>query len=245
MEIEKVIALAAPAQRVWELLLNPEVMGKCVPGMQSIEVVSDTEYNARIHVKLAFISAKFKIKTLITQQTPPTYLCSESTGEDTSVASSLKSVTELFLTEHSPENTELRVKVKVDLLGRLGSLGMSAMKTKADRMWDEFGKNLAAQLNPPVPEAAAVESATTASVTPDIASTTTTAAATAMRPPVVPVSIPPQRTSQGWWQRLFAPRATNVIQVDIRRGDTSISIQWPESSAKECAAWLQDYLKKI
>lgn len=29
MEIEKVIALAAPAQRVWELLLNPEVIGKC------------------------------------------------------------------------------------------------------------------------------------------------------------------------------------------------------------------------
>lgn len=247
MEIEKVIALAAPAQRVWELLLNPEVMGKCVPGMQSIEVVSDTEYNARIHVKLAFISAKFKIKTLITQQTPPTYLCSESTGEDASVASSLKSVTELFLTEHSPENTELRVKVKVDLLGRLGSLGMSAMKTKADRMWDEFGKNLAAQLNPPVPEAAAVESATTASVTPDIATTsgTTVAATAATRSAAEPASMPTPKMANGWWQQLFAPKASNVIRVDIRRGDTSISIEWPESSAKECAAWLQDYLKKI
>src|SRR5262249_36895719 len=35
---------------------------------------------------------------------------------------------------------------RVEVLGRLGSFGLSAMKTKADRMWDEFAANLVARI---------------------------------------------------------------------------------------------------
>ena len=150
MEIEKTLALAAPATRVWALLLDPNVMGGCVPGMQSIEVVSDTEYISQIHVKIAFVSAKFKIKTTIVEQQAPRYLRCEGTGEDTSVASSLKQESELFLTELPDGGTELRIKVQVDVLGRLGTFGLSVMKTKSDRMWDEFCANLVARIAPQV-----------------------------------------------------------------------------------------------
>ena len=57
-------------------------------------------------------------------------------------------MSELFLAQHAGGATELRMKIKVDVLGRLGTFGLSAMKTKADRMWDEFGVNLAARLAP-------------------------------------------------------------------------------------------------
>jgi carbon monoxide dehydrogenase subunit G len=150
MEIEKTLAIAAPATRVWALLLDPNVMGGCVPGMQSIEVVSDTEYVSQIHVKIAFVSAKFKIKTTIVDQRAPHYLRTVGTGEDTSVASSLKQESELFLTELPDGGTELRIKVQVDVLGRLGTFGLSVMKTKSDRMWDEFCANLVARIAPQV-----------------------------------------------------------------------------------------------
>jgi carbon monoxide dehydrogenase subunit G len=139
---------------VWALLLDPQVMGGCVPGMQSIEVLSPTEYKAVMHVKIAFISAKFKLKTRIVEQRAPQYLRTEGTGEDASVASSLKQQSEIFLTELADGGTELRIKVKVDVLGRLGSFGLSVMKTKADRLWDEFGQNLLARLAPAAPATA-------------------------------------------------------------------------------------------
>jgi carbon monoxide dehydrogenase subunit G len=154
MEIEKTLALAAPAARVWALLLDPNVMGGCVPGMQSIEVVSDTEYISLIHVKIAFVSAKFRIKTSIVEQRAPYYLRTVGTGEDTSVASSLKQESELFLTELPDGGSELRIKVQVDVLGRLGTFGLSVMKTKSDRMWDEFCANLVARIAPQVEGAA-------------------------------------------------------------------------------------------
>ena len=141
MEIEKTLTLAAAPQRVWELLLDPQVMGGCVPGMKSIDVISPTEYVALMHVKISFISAKFKLRTNIVEQRAPEYLRAEGTGEDASVASSLKQQSEMFLVPTADGGTELRIKVTVDVLGRLGTFGLSVMKTKADRMWEEFGAN--------------------------------------------------------------------------------------------------------
>jgi len=147
MEIEKTLTVAAAPQRVWALLLDPQVMGGCVPGMKSIDVVSDVEYVALMHVKIAFINAKFKLRTTIVEQREPSYLRAEGTGEDASVASSLKQQSEIFLTPAAEGGTELRIKVNVDVLGRLGTFGLSVMKTKADRMWEEFGANLAARID--------------------------------------------------------------------------------------------------
>ena len=146
MEIDKAITVPASPAAVWALLLDPLVMGACVPGMQSIEVLSATEYVAVMHVKISFISAKFKLRTTITEQRPPHYLRSEGTGEDSAVASSLKQQSEIFLTEQPDGQTELRMKVTAQVLGRLGTFGLSAMKTKADRMWLEFIQSLLVRL---------------------------------------------------------------------------------------------------
>lgn len=42
--------------------------------MQSVDVISPTEYAAVIKVKIAFISAKFKLRTTIVERRAPTYL---------------------------------------------------------------------------------------------------------------------------------------------------------------------------
>jgi carbon monoxide dehydrogenase subunit G len=146
MDIEKSVTLSAPAEQIWTLLLDPQVMGACVPGMKSIEVISGTEYLAEMHVKFSFLSAKFKLRTEVVEMNRPHYLRSQGSGEDSSVASSLKQVSEIFLTEQANGLTELRMKVKVQVLGRLGTFGLSAMKTKADRLWDEFATNLQARV---------------------------------------------------------------------------------------------------
>ncbi len=142
MEIEKTFVLPAPPARAWAMLLDPQLMAACVPGMQSVEVLSPTEYTALIQVKIAFITARFKLRTTIVEQRAPAYLRTEGTGEDKSVASALKQTSELFLTDLGEGRTELRTRVVVDVTGRLGTFGLSVMKTKADRMWEEFCANL-------------------------------------------------------------------------------------------------------
>ena len=153
MELEKLITLPAPPDKVWALLLDPEVMGACVPGMQAIEVLGPTEYRAVMQVKMAFISAKFKIRTTVVEQRPPHYLKSEGVGDDASVASSFKQTSEIFLDDDGSGGTAPALAARGRTDRPPGSFGLSAMKTKADRLWDEFGVNLSQRLRrrPPSP----------------------------------------------------------------------------------------------
>lgn len=143
MELDKSVIVTAPVERVWRMLLDPELMGACVPGIEAIEVVSDTEYLVSVHVKVAFVSARFKVRTRIAEMRPPTYLRSLGAGEDSSLTSSLALSSELFLSDLGNGATAIRTLLNVDLFGRLGTFGLNIIKTKADRMWDEFGRNLA------------------------------------------------------------------------------------------------------
>jgi carbon monoxide dehydrogenase subunit G len=226
VEIEKTLKLQAAPHQVWALLLDPQVMGGCVPGMKSIDVVSDVEYLAVMHVKIAFINAKFKLRTTIVEQRAPEYLRAEGTGEDASVASSLKQQSEIFLAPTAEGGTELRIKVKVDVLGRLGTFGLSVMKTKADRMWEEFGANLVARIDgsaAPAPAAAKLAAATVgaAAGAPErpvtdayayaldpaaAASAAATPRPAGVKPPAVPpppAPAPASVSGPGWWSRIL------------------------------------------
>ena len=284
MEIEKTLSVSAAPEQVWALLLDPQVMGGAVPGMKSIEVISPTEYVAEMHQKISFINAKFKLRTHIVEQRAPEYLRAEGTGEDASVASSLKQTSEVFLTPTADGGTELRIKVNVDVLGRLGAFGLSVMKTKADRLWEEFGRNLAARIEAggmPTPVIASAPTATMAAAsTPISAPMSAPIAAPAQAiPTAVPIAVAPaqavptpaaqptapplQSTSAAasepapegsWWSRMFGgsggarPTASahasgQMIRVEVRQMDKTISVEWPVEAAAQCKDWLQSLMK--
>jgi carbon monoxide dehydrogenase subunit G len=149
MEFEKATLIRAPAERIWQMLFDVELMQACVPGTESVERVSDTQYVVQIRVKVSFLSARFKIRVTVVEARPPAYLRSEGAGEDSTFANSFKQSSEIFLVEKDEGTTELRMRVKMDIFGRLGSLGFNIIKTKVDRIWEEFGQNLAARVQAP------------------------------------------------------------------------------------------------
>ncbi len=260
MEIEKTLSVAASPAQVWALLLDPQVMAGAVPGMKSIEVISPTEYVAVMHQKISFISARFKLRTRLTEQRAPEYLCAEGTGEDASVASSLKQRSEVFLAPTPEGGTELRVKVSVELLGRLGTFGLSVMKTKADRLWDEFGANLKARIEAGGLPAAAAQPQP-APVAPLVAAVVSPGpsapehqpgpvpVAAAKAPPAVAITAPASIPDEGFWSRLLGGRRTSLpgpaaagrcIRVEVRQLDRTVSVEWPLESADQCRDWLRE-----
>lgn len=270
MEIEKKLVVSAPRDAVWAMLMDPHVMTGAVPGMQSIDVISPTEYVALMKVKISFISAKFKLHTNIVEQREPEYLRAEGTGEDTSVASSLKQTSEVFLTEAPDGGTELRIKVNVDLLGRLGTFGLSVMKTKADRMWDEFGKNLTERLEgggqAPQTEAVIEPTAIAAEAVsieqegrlggvaaPSVAATSQQGASSVSAAGSDSRAFE-EPQSKGWFSRLLTGKrvsvgnvstsASRVIRVEVRQMDRTVSIEWPVEAADQCQEWLRELLTR-
>ena len=252
MEIDKSLRISAPPERIWAILLDPQAMAACVPGMQSVEIISPDEYAAVMQVKIAFVSAKFKLRTRIVERREPLFLKAEGTGEDASVASSLKQVTELTLTPCDDGSTDLRIQVQVDLLGRMGSFGLSVMKTKADRLWDEFGVNLAKRL--------AGESADGAAVANSAEATAGAAGATSL-PGSSPSAAAAQTASDqgrphahpGVWSRLLLAfgiqpatpsMGKDIIVVELQRADqTRIRIEWPGDRSEACLQWLRETMR--
>lgn len=254
MEIDKSLSLDATASRVWALLLDPQAMGACVPGMESIEVLSPDEYKAVMKVKIAFVSARFTLRTRIVERREALYLKAEGAGEDAAVASSLKYTSEIFLTERPDGGTDLKIKVHVDLLGRMGNFGLSVMKTKADRLWDEFGVQLADQLaGKPAAESAVAQSpslengqANLGRAQAEGASCPGQANGLESTPPFAAITAEPA----GLWVRCLRAMGiqpslgsvdTGSIVVEIKRPDqTQIRVVWPQSQYAECLQWLKD-----
>ncbi len=260
MEIDKTLILPASPERAWSLLLDPQAMARCVPGMQSVQVVNPDEYTAEMVTKVSFITARMKLRTRIVERDAPRYLKAEGTGEDSGVASSMKQTTEMHLEPLPDGKSQLRLKVRVDVVGRLATFGLSALKTKADRLWDEFGQNLIKHLHADAGETAAAVVAPPAVVgpaamSPAIATATQVPASAAPapmaaavaplradRPQVsqpMPEATPSAVVSRSWWQRLFGPEPASVIIVDWHRPDGSrLQVQWPAQHAPACLTWL-------
>ena len=51
--------IAAPRQRVWEALNDPEVLRQCIPGCQSLEKEGDDRFTAVVEIKIGPIGARF------------------------------------------------------------------------------------------------------------------------------------------------------------------------------------------
>ena len=257
MEIDKTLILPASPERVWALLLDPQAMAQCVPGMQSVQVITPDEYTAEMVTKVSFITARMKLRTRIVERDEPRFLKAEGTGEDSGVASSMKQTTEMYLEALPDGQSQLQLKVKVDVVGRLATFGLSALKTKADRLWDEFGQNLVKHLQCEVaqaPEAAVISSETAVAPLPiaspaalpvEVSAAQSAPAALASladhprASPPVPVVLPRAVTTRSLWQRLFGPEPANFIVVDWQRPDGSrVQVQWPEQQTDACLVWL-------
>ena len=60
-----------PQQQVWEALNDPEVLKACIPGCDSIEKLSDTEYKVAMTAAVGPVKAKFSGKLQLSDLNPP------------------------------------------------------------------------------------------------------------------------------------------------------------------------------
>lgn len=240
MELEFSHVFAAPIDRLWSVVLDPNQVGNCVPGIQSVDVISDTEYHARIKVKIAFISANFSIRAVITEMDAPHRLVAEASGQDNSIGSSVKALVGMNLTTVGDGQTELRVKAAADVFGRLGTLGLNPMRTKAERMWEQFCESLEALLSGANPDAQVAVAGTAAAPEP-------AAGAVARPEPARPrpaAAVRPAPRQGGLFSWFKSGNGAENFRIELDRNGTKVAISCPASHADQCLAWLDRQLEQ-
>lgn len=157
MEMKDEIRVGATRAVVWDALNNPEVLKLCIPGCESLEQVSDTEFVSLVVVKVGPIKAKFSGKvTLSDIVAPQSY---KLTGEGQGgVAGFAKSDITVELEEITPEATLIKYGVSANIGGKIAQLGSRLIDSTARKMAEQFFTRFIEQV---CPQSESTESAET------------------------------------------------------------------------------------
>src|ERR1051326_2040912 len=72
MKVEGVYTFSGQPQQVWDLLLDPESLRTCIPGVESLTETSPDHWDAVLKVGVAAIKGTYKSKVAIVEKAPPT-----------------------------------------------------------------------------------------------------------------------------------------------------------------------------
>jgi carbon monoxide dehydrogenase subunit G len=157
MEMTGEYRIPASRQRVWEALNDPDVLKQCIPGCQSLEKVSDTEFNGRVVASVGPVRATFGGKVTLSDLDPPqSYTI---TGEGSGgVAGFAKGGAKVNLAEEGAE-TLLTYDVQAQVGGKLAQIGSRLIDGVARKMATDFFGSFAAAVTAEQPAPAAAEAA--------------------------------------------------------------------------------------
>jgi hypothetical protein len=110
----------APREKVWDFVIDPNRIGKCLPDLKSLEVKADNRFTAVARVGVGFLKGDFKFQLAITEQEPPSHAKLKGTG--TGAGSSVNMDTAMDLAEVDG-GTKLTYKAEVQIGGTLASVG--------------------------------------------------------------------------------------------------------------------------
>jgi uncharacterized protein len=142
------VQLAAPREVVWEKLNDPEVLKACIPGCQSLEKLSDNEFQAVATNRVGPVKATFKGKVTLSDLDPPNGYRISGQG-DGGIAGFAKGGATVNLTPADGGGTVLSYAVEAQIGGKLAQLGQRLVNGAAKKLADQFFEKFAGAVNQP------------------------------------------------------------------------------------------------
>jgi carbon monoxide dehydrogenase subunit G len=141
------VQLPAPRQLVWEKLNDTEALKASIPGCETLEKLSDNEFQAVATNKVGPVKARFKGKVRLSDLDPPNGYRISGEG-DGGVAGFAKGGATVALTDKDG-GTLLTYNVEAQIGGKLAQLGQRLVNGAAKKLADQFFTKFAAQFVSP------------------------------------------------------------------------------------------------
>ena len=132
MQFAGKVEIAAPRDRVWAFLMDPNQVGGCGPGVESIEVVDETHFKATAKVGIGFISARFNVDMEFAEVHPPDDATIKAHGQ--APGSAVDATAEMHLSDGATGGTVMDWSADVNIAGTLASVGARLIEGTANKM---------------------------------------------------------------------------------------------------------------
>ena len=120
----------------WAALNDAEFLKACVPGCETIERASDTDFVVQMTARVGPVSAKFKGKMTLSNLNPPHSYSIAFEGQG-GVAGFAKGSADVTLAPE-PHDTRLAYKVKANVGGKLAQIGSRLVDAAANKVANDF-----------------------------------------------------------------------------------------------------------
>jgi carbon monoxide dehydrogenase subunit G len=171
MDMTGEFRIPAPRRRVWEGLNDPQILKECIPGCQTIEKVSDTEFAAKVLAQVGPVKANFAGKVTLSDLDPPQSYTIAGEGSG-GVAGFAKGSAKVNLAEDGGA-TLLHYAVQAHVGGKLAQIGSRLIDSVARKMAENFFTRFVAAVAPEQPAEAAEAVPGAAVAGPEVAATET------------------------------------------------------------------------
>jgi uncharacterized protein len=128
--------IAAPRQRVWEALNDPEFLKQSIPGCESLEKTGPNEFTAKVVAKVGPVKATFTGVVTLSDLDPPKGYKISGEGKG-GAAGFARGGAEVALDEDGGA-TILRYKASANVGGKLAQIGSRLIDSTAKKLSDEF-----------------------------------------------------------------------------------------------------------
>lgn len=136
MDLKDQRRIAAPREAVFAALNDPEILAKAIPGCESLDKVSDTEFAAVVTAKVGPVRAKFNGQVTLSDLNPPeSYTI---TGEGKGGAAGFAKGGAVITLVEDGDGTLLVYEVKADVGGKLAQLGGRLIEGTSKKLAGEF-----------------------------------------------------------------------------------------------------------
>src|SRR4051794_399541 len=125
--------IKAPPEKVFDFLLDPNQVGFCGPGVESIEVIAPTAFKAKAKVGVGFISARFNIDIEIADSDRPNRAVIKAKGQAPGSAAH-GTATMNLLPGDAPDTTELVWAADVIMTGLIATVGARLIESTANKL---------------------------------------------------------------------------------------------------------------
>jgi carbon monoxide dehydrogenase subunit G len=135
VKIEGEYKFDGPREQVWAIMRDPEVLASALPGTQSLDQVSENEYQGEMQVRIGPVAGLFSGNVAITDEVPPESLT--MTVEGRGKPGFVKGTGAVQLIALETDATLMQYQGDMQVGGRLASVGQ--------RMMDSVSKSLLKQ----------------------------------------------------------------------------------------------------
>ena len=139
MNLTDEITIPGKRDIVFSNLINPDILIQCIPGCEELVKTSETDFTAKVVLKIGPVKAKFTGNVTLDIESAPAHLSLSGAG-DGGLAGFAKGGADVELIEQG-DDTLLRYSAKAETGGKIAQLGARLIESTAKKLSKTFFNN--------------------------------------------------------------------------------------------------------